>query len=182
MKYRGCSMKKLLVVVDFQNDFVDGSLGFSGAEQLEQPICQKIFQYRAEGAQVAFTFDTHGADYLDTQEGRLLPIPHCTKSTQGWDLYGKVAGLREADDPCFEKSAFGSPELAHYVAKNGFERVELCGLVSNICVISNAVLIKASLPEAEVVVDAACTSCADPEMNRKALDVMEGLQIRVIGR
>lgn len=112
----------------------------------------------------------------------MLPIPHCMKGTQGWDLYGKVAGLREADDPCFEKSAFGSPELAHYVAKNGFERVELCGLVSNICVISNAVLIKASLPEAEVVVDAVCTSCADPEMNRKALDVMEGLQIRVIGR
>lgn len=175
-------MKKLLVVVDFQNDFVDGSLGFPEAKQLERPICQKIAQYRAEGAQIAFTFDTHGTDYLETQEGRLLPVSHCVKGAQGWNLYGKVAELRQADDPCFEKSAFGSPELAHYAAKNEFGQVELCGLVSNICVLSNAVLIKAALPEAEIIVDEACTSCADPEMNRKALDVMEGLQIRVIRR
>lgn len=175
-------MKKLLVVVDFQNDFVDGSLGFPEAKQLEQPICQKIAAYRSEGAKVAFTFDTHGADYLETQEGRLLPVPHCAKGTHGWNLYGKIARMREAGDPCFEKPAFGSPELAHYAMENGFEQVELCGLVSNICIISNAILLKAALPEAEVVVDGACTACADPEMNRKALDVMEGLQIRVLRR
>ena len=175
-------MKKLLLVVDYQKDFVDGSLGFSGAEQLEGPICEKIEACRAQGAEVAFTFDTHKENYLETQEGRLLPVPHCILGTPGWELYGRVADYCTPGTPCFHKPAFGSMALAYYVKTQGYEEVELCGLVSNICVLSNAVLVKAARPECRVVVDARCTACADPAMQQKALDVMEGLQIQVIGR
>lgn len=175
-------MSKLLVVVDYQNDFVNGSLGFPGAEALEEPICRKIEEYKARGDDVAFTFDTHGEDYLETQEGKNLPVTHCVWGMPGWELYGRVADYCDALTPCFHKPAFGSMALAYYAKTQGYEEVELCGLVSNICVISNAVLVKAALPEARVSVDARCTACADPAMNEKALDVMEGLQVAVTNR
>ena len=104
-------MKQALIVVDYQNDFVDGALGFPKAKELEEPICQKIEQARKEGAEVIFTFDTHGGDYLSTQEGRKLPVPHCMKNSEGWQLYGRVAALKEEGDRCFEKPCFGSWEL-----------------------------------------------------------------------
>lgn len=173
-------MKKILVVVDFQKDFVIGSLGFPNAVSLENKILEKIQEYRAAGGEVVFTFDTHGEDYLKTQEGRNLPVPHCLKNTEGWKLYGKVAEARGSSDKCFEKRTFGSLELAEYLSQNAYDRVELVGLVSNICVISNAVLAKAALPEAEIIVDAQCTACADEAMNQKALDVMRGLQIGIV--
>lgn len=174
-------MKKLLVVVDYQKDFVDGSLGFAGAEALEGPIAQKISAYREAGEEVVFTMDTHGEDYLDTQEGKLLPVPHCLKGTDGWNLYGRIEALSEG---CrrFEKKTFGSAALFHYLEENAFEQIELCGLVSSICVISNAVIAKAAQPETPVWVDAGCTAAADREMHEKALDVLENLQIRVSGR
>ena len=175
-------MKKLLVVVDYQRDFVDGSLGFPEAQLLEGPICEKIGTCLAQGAEVAFTFDTHKDNYLETQEGRLLPVPHCIQGTAGWELYGRVAGYCTPKTPCFHKPAFGSMSLAYYAKTQQYEEIELCGLVSNICVLSNAVLVKAALPECRVVVDARCTACADPQMQQKVLDVMEGLQIQVIGR
>ena len=175
-------MKKLLLVVDYQNDFVNGSLGFAGAEKLEGPICDKIEAYRAEGADVAFTFDTHGEDYLDTQEGKKLPVVHCLRGSEGWNLYGRVAGYCTPGSICFHKPAFGSMAMAYYVKTQQYDLVELCGLVSNICVLSNAILVKAALPACEVVVDARCTACADPAMNEKALDVLEGVQVKVIGR
>ncbi|MEM1485626.1 isochorismatase family cysteine hydrolase [Oscillospiraceae bacterium PP1C4] len=175
-------MKKLLVVVDYQNDFVSGSLGFPKAAELEEVICRKIEQYKTRGDTVAFTFDTHDADYLQTQEGRNLPVEHCVKGTQGWQLYGKVAACCDETTPCFYKLAFGSMELARYVQAEHYDEIELCGLVSNICVISNAVLLKAALPEAVVCVDANCTASFDCVMNEKTLDVMEGLQIKVSNR
>lgn len=175
-------MEKLLVVVDYQKDFVDGALGFSGAELLEGPICEKIAACRAQGGEVAFTFDTHGDNYLSTQEGRKLPIVHCIDGTDGWKLYGAVAHCQKPGDRVFKKPAFGSAELFDYLRAGQYDEVELCGLVSNICVISNAALAKAALPEARVVVDAKGTSCMDPASNCKALDVMEGFQVEVIGR
>ena len=175
-------MKKLLVVVDYQKDFVDGSLGFPRAAALENAICSKIEEYRAEGAEVVFTFDTHGTDYLRTQEGRNLPVEHCLKGSDGWELYGKVAGYRLPGDRVFEKPAFGSMELAEYIRAGSYDEVELCGLVSNICVLSNAILAKAALPEAVVMVDAACTDCMDPQMNQKTMDILEGVQVKVINR
>ncbi len=173
-------MKRALIVVDYQNDFVDGALGFPKAAELEQPICEKIAQYRKEGAQIIFTFDTHNETYLQTQEGKNLPVPHCKKGTEGWQLYGKVQTMRQPQDLSFEKPCFGSWELAEYAKKQEFEQIELCGVVSNICVLSNAALLKAALPEAQILVDSACTASNDDQMNQKALDVLEGIQVRVI--
>ena len=175
-------MKKLLLVIDFQNDFVDGALGFPKAPALEDGIARKIGQYRQNGDDIAFTFDTHTEDYLHTLEGRNLPIPHCVRGSPGWQLYGKVAGLIRHGDARFEKGAFGSLELANHLARQGYERIELVGLVSNICVISNAVLAKAALPQAEIVVDAACTASHDERLHEAALDVMAGLQMTIINR
>lgn len=175
-------MKKLLVVVDYQVDFVSGSLGFEGAKALEEPICRKIEAYTAQGAEVAFTFDTHGDNYGETQEGRLLPVAHCVRGGDGWQLYGRVAGYCNPTTPCFHKPAFGSMALAYYAKTQRYDEIELCGLVSNICVLSNAVLVKAALPECVVTVDAGCTACADAALNEKALDVMAGLQVNVINR
>lgn len=175
-------MKKLLVVIDYQKDFVDGSLGFPGAEKLEGPICEKIALYREQGWDVAFTYDTHDADYLKTQEGQKLPVPHCVKGSEGWRLYGRVDGYRAQAAACFEKPAFGSMELAQFAQAGGYDEVELCGLVSSICVISNAVLVKAALPEARIIVDARCTDGGDKSLHEKALDVMAGLQIEVLNR
>lgn len=185
-------MKRLLVVVDFQNDFVDGVLGFPGAEKLEKPIAAKIAAYRETGDDVAFTFDTHHRDYLETQEGRNLPVAHCIEGTPGHSLYGDVASLLRDSDTVFYKPSFGSAAFfercrasqraADEVGKPPFESIEIVGLVSNICIISNAVLAKAACPEVPVIVDAACTASHDPELHEKALDVMEGLQIQVINR
>ncbi|MFQ8600522.1 MAG: cysteine hydrolase family protein [Oscillospiraceae bacterium] len=175
-------MKKLLVVVDYQRDFVDGSLGFAGAKAIEGAICEKINAYRAEGAQVAFTFDTHDEHYLNTEEGRHLPVPHCLRNSAGWRLYGRVESLLEPDDPCFEKETFGSFALAEYLRGQQFDQVELAGLVSNICVLSNAVLAKAALPQAHIVVDARCTAGADEKLHRAALAVLQGLHVEVLHR
>ncbi|MDU4960494.1 MAG: isochorismatase family cysteine hydrolase [Sporomusaceae bacterium] len=175
-------MKNILLVIDYQNDFVDGALGFAQAAELEPAIAAKIDQYKRNGDQVAFSFDTHQPDYLATQEGKKLPVVHCLKDTPGWQLYGKVASRCAAGDLRFEKGAFGSFELAAYLRGQGFDRVELAGVVSHICVLSNAVLAKAALPEAEIIIDAVCTASFDEQLHQAALDVMAGLQMTVINR
>jgi len=174
-------MKELLIVVDYQNDFVDGSLGFPAAAGLHDRICKKIKEYRSKGQQVAFTLDTHEEDYASTQEGRNLPVKHCIRGTGGHQLFGEVQALSEG---ClsFEKCTFGSGLLFSYLQQNNFESIELVGLVSNICVISNAVLAKTALPEAQIIVDADCTASNDPVLNEKAFDIMEGLQMKISGR
>ena len=175
-------MKNILVVVDYQNDFVNGSLGFAAAAALENRIYQKIQYYQQNGDEVVFTLDTHQSNYLQTQEGKKLPVPHCIKTTPGWSLYGKIADLCQQTTQCFEKTSFGSLELAAYLAQNAYDRVELIGVVSNICVIANAVLAKAALPEADIIVDASCTASNDDSLNQKSLDVMAGMQIDIINR
>lgn len=185
-------MKKLLIVVDYQNDFVDGSLGFPGAELLEGRIIEKINAYRETGDEVCFTLDMHGRNYLDTLEGKNLPVEHCIDGTAGAELYGAVADCAGSCDPVFEKPTFGSKELfgrltdmqrvADEVGSKPFESIELVGLVSNICVIANAVLAKTACPEVPIIVDASCTDSFDRELQDKAFDVMEGLQIQVINR
>ncbi len=172
---------KLLIVVDYQNDFVDGSLGFPGAELLDEKIAEKIELYHENGDKVIFTMDTHSKDYLGTQEGKNLPVEHCIKGTDGHKLYGKTALAFREGDMIFEKPTFPSLELANYLKDKPFDNVEIVGLVSNICVISNAIMVKSALPEAIITVDAACTDSFDKEMNKKCLDVMQGLQIKVIG-
>lgn len=176
-------MKKLLLVIDYQVDFVNGALGFPGAEALDGPIAQKIVQYHAAGNDVAFTLDTHGPNYLGTQEGRRLPVPHCLRESSGWELYGETGRARQMGDTVIEKPAFPSLELGGWLREQAYDQIELVGLVSYICVVSNAVIAKAALPEAEIVVDAACTGGPDPVLHEKALDLMEqGLQITVVNR
>ena len=185
-------MKRLLIVVDYQNDFVDGALGFEGAELLDERIAAKIDEYRAAGDEVFFTLDTHHKNYLDTQEGRKLPIPHCIEGTSGHELYGKVAKRQLEHDAVFMKPTFGSTSLFERLAgkqdiaaglgTQPFASIELVGLVSNMCVLSNAVIARSACPDVPIIVDASCTAAPDPAMNEKALDIMEGLQIEVVNR
>ena len=132
-------MKKLLIVVDYQNDFVSGSLGFEAAKRIEDAVCEKIRAYQAAGDDVVYTLDTHGPSYADTQEGRKLPVAHCLRGTPGWELYGKAADLLRGC-PAFEKPVFGSADLFDWLRGRKYGSIELCGVVSNICVLSNAVL------------------------------------------
>lgn len=176
--------KKLLIVVDYQNDFVDGALGNPAAAAIEEKIVKKIEEYRAlgEAGQVIFTMDTHAENYMETQEGANLPVPHCIEGTAGWNLYGKVAEAKKDEDISFSKRTFGSIELGDYLKDKGdeYESVELCGVVTNICVISNMVVAKAAMPEVPIIVDASCCASNDPVLEEKAYDVMEVLQVKVI--
>jgi len=173
-------MKKCLIVVDYQNDFVSGSLGYPEAAAIEQGIADKIRQYRGSGGEIIFTYDTHDADYLHTQEGRKLPVVHCVRGTQGHALYGEPAKLAMDSDMAFCKNTFGSDELYEYLKRTPYESIELVGLVSSICVISNAILAKTAQPETPIIVDASCTASHDKHLHQAALDVMSGLQIEIV--
>ncbi len=185
-------MKRLLIVVDYQNDFVDGALGFEGAELLDDRIVNKIEEYRASGDLVCFTMDTHHKDYLSTQEGKNLPIPHCIEGTEGFELYGATALTILDADEVFLKPTFGSSELFMRLHKaqdiatglgvEPFASIELVGLVSNICVLSNAVIARTACPNVPIIVDASCTASSDPVLHEKALDVLEGIQVTVTNR
>ncbi len=175
-------MKAALIVVDYQNDFVHGSLGFEGATLLEQPIVEAIMAARARGDQIIFTYDTHPKNYEETAEGRWLPVSHCQEGTTGHDLYGAVADCVQPQDIKLQKSTFGSDQLLTILQQEQFDRVCLVGLVSYICVTANAVIARVALPQAEVVVDANAIGGADPVQEQKALDVLEGMMITVINR
>lgn len=175
-------MKRLLIVVDYQNDFVNGSLGFPEALAIEEGILAKIRSYQEKGDPVLFTFDTHFEEYHETQEGRKLPVKHCVRDSDGWQLYGKVKDLKREDSIVVSKYTFGSIDLADHLRKEQYDAVELVGVVTEICVISNAVIAKSALPEAEIIVDASCTASYDAALEQKAFDVMEGLQMTVIHR
>ncbi len=174
---------KLLVVVDMQNDFIDGSLGTKEAQEIVKRAAQKIAQYRESGGRIIFTMDTHKEDYLQTQEGKNLPVMHCIKGTPGWELCPEV---KEAADiaACriYEKDAFGSREYAADWQKGFFadvEEVELIGLCTDICVISNALLTKAFAPQVPVKVDASCCAGVTPESHKNALEAMKMCQIQI---
>ena len=174
-------MCKVLVVVDMQKDFIDGALGFEGADKIIPGIIARIKEYEAEGDEVVYTLDTHQENYMDTQEGKNLPVPHCIKGSDGWGLCDELkpvlAGMKAYEKPCF-----GSMELAKYLEENSkaIKSIELCGLVSNICVLSNAVLAKAAAPEAEVIVDSKLTASFDPKLHQATLDVLKGIQVTVL--
>ncbi len=171
-------MKRLLVVVDMQRDFIDGSLGTREAVAIVPKVKRKIEEYLADGQEVVFTMDTHFEDYLDTQEGRNLPVKHCIKGTNGWRLCEELEGF---EGRRFEKGAFGSVECGSYAALGGYDRVELAGLCTDICVISNAMVIKAMAPELPVMVDAECCAGVTPKSHRNALEAMKMCQVEVPG-
>lgn len=169
---------KLLVVVDMQNDFIDGSLGTKEAVEIVSNVEKKIEEFRKYGDAVIFTRDTHNENYLSSQEGKNLPVEHCIKGQEGWQISSL---LSVGDSPIFDKPAFGSIELAEYVATlKDLEEIVLVGLCTGICVISNAIILKAKLPEVPVVVDSSCCACVTPESHKTALEAMKLCQIKVI--
>ena len=173
-------MKRLLVVVDYQNDFVDGALGFKGAELIAPAIARLINEFRANKDEVVFTYDTHDADYMNTVEGNNLPIPHCIKGSEGWQLYPLINDLLK-DSKVFYKRGFGSKELGDYIASNNYEEIYLVGLVSDICVFSNAIVAKASAsPYTKIKIVREATSSFDLDMQEKAFDVLKHLHIEII--
>jgi len=171
--------KRLLVVVDYQKDFVDGALGFEGAKAIEDKLCDKINSYIRSGDEVVFTLDTHEQKYLLTNEGKHLPVKHCIKGTSGWQLYGKIARLAEGRTQ-FEKPTFPSLELAKYIEGKGYKTIELAGVVSNICVLSNAVMAKSAAPDCQIVVDSACVASNDGDMEQKCFDILQNLHVEVL--
>ena len=177
-------MKRGLFVIDYQNDFVDGALGFAGAELLDERIAAKIRKYGKDC--VWFTRDTHFENYLETREGKNLPVVHCVKGTDGWQVYGQTAeALNEVGAKAIDKLVFGmdvtDPATAA-VLPESLDEIELVGLVSNICVVSNAVVLQAKYPEATIFVDASCTDSFDKELHEKVLDVLAGFQVKIINR
>ena len=167
---------KYLIVVDMQNDFTSGSLGSAHAAAIIPNVVEKVKRF---DGQVIFTRDTHGADYLNTQEGKKLPVKHCIKDTDGWQICDELAPYTQL---VIDKVTFGSVELPQIMKlfDEPIEEIELCGLCTDICVISNAMILKAAFPEAKVTVDAHCCAGVTMESHRTALDAMKAVQIEVV--
>lgn len=170
--------KKVLVVVDMQKDFIDGSLGTKEAVGIVEKVADKIKGFDGE---IVFTRDTHFENYLDTQEGKNLPVKHCIKDTEGWQINKQLETLRTPQMKVFDKLTFGSVELAEYLkAQSDLESVELVGLCTDICVISNAMVIKAFLPELPICVDSSCCAGVTPESHLRAIEAMKMCQITIL--
>ena len=172
-------MRKILLVIDMQNDFINGALGTPEAEAIVDRVAEEIGKYPA--GDVIATRDTHPENYLETQEGRNLPVVHCVKGTTGWELHPKIAAaLKDAE--VIDKPTFGSKELAEKLALQAeLDELEitLVGLCTDICVVSNALLVKAFLPETTVRVIADCCAGVTPESHKAALDTMRMCQIQI---
>ena len=165
-----------LVVVDMQNDFISGSLGSPHAAAIVPNVVKKVSSF--EGT-IIFTRDTHDTDYMHTQEGEKLPIIHCTKDTPGWEICDE---LKPCVQTVVDKPTFGCVELPRLLSSYGGEvsRIELCGLYTDICVISNAMIVKAAFPEAKVTVDSSCCAGVTMESHQTALDAMKAVQIEIL--
>lgn len=174
-------MKHFLIVVDMQNDFVDGALGSENAVKIVENVTRKIQCF--DGTVIA-TLDTHGDDYLDTQEGKKLPVKHCIKGTEGFELNRKVmSALEKKEYTLLEKPTFASVELPRLIsrkAEGDAFTIELVGLCTDICVVSNALLLKANFPEAEISVNSACCAGVTEESHNAALMTMKSCQINII--
>lgn len=175
-------MKKILVVVDMQKDFVDGALGTKEAVAIVDNVVNKINGHNGD---IFVTYDTHFENYMETSEGKKLPVPHCIKGTDGWKLNDKVQAALDAKTYTeVEKITFGSVDLPKLVQEkaNGEEfEIELIGLCTDICVVSNALLLKAAFPEISISVDASCCAGVTPDSHNAALATMKMCQINVIG-
>ena len=165
-------MKKILNVVDMQNDFIHMALGTKEAQAILPKVQEKIREAVSRGEEIIFTRDTHGADYMDTQEGRKLPVPHCIRGTEGWEIY---PGLYVPGCQIIDKPNFGWPNWQLEA-----DAIELVGLCTDICVVSNALILKALYPETEITVDGSCCAGVTPESHKAALETMKMCQINVI--
>ena len=167
------TMKRALIVVDMQNDFIDGSLGTPEAQAIVPAVKAKLQSCRERGDEIIFTRDTHGEDYLSTPEGKKLPVVHCVQGTHGWEL---APGLWQQGETIIDKPTFGHTGWANM----DFRQVELVGLCTDICVVSNALILKALFPAAEISVDASCCAGVTPESHQAALLTMKMCQIDLI--
>lgn len=167
-------MRKVLIVVDMQNDFIDGALGTPEAQSIVPNVKKKIEEYRSRGDEIIFTRDTHEKNYLETNEGKHLPVEHCILNTQGWQI---ADGLEVENCGYVDKPTFGWRYWGNYI----FEEIEIVGLCTDICVVSNALILKATFPEANITVDASCCAGVTPESHKAALTTMQMCQINVIG-
>lgn len=174
-------MKKCLLVIDYQHDFVDGSLGFPKAKDLSQGIEALIQSYHEKNHDVIFTYDTHDSSYFNTQEGKKLPIIHCQKGSHGHQLYEPIHRLKNLRDQSYEKCTFGSLDLANDLKKKAYDVIEIVGLVTNMCVISNAILAKAACPEAEIIIHESLCASFDDQLHEQAIHVMRSLQMTIQG-
>lgn len=172
---------KHLIIIDMQNDFVTGSLGTDEAKSIVKKVTEKFYHYLKRGDRVTFTQDTHQENYLDTAEGLKLPIPHCIKGTNGHDIIPELElpnGFVEGPVTFIEKETFGYANWSSVVSPD--EDIEIVGVCTDICVISNALILKALYPEASITVDASCCAGVTPDLHQKALDVMRSCQINII--
>lgn len=173
-KTEGFNMKKTLVVVDMQKDFIDGALGTKEAVAIVDNVKKKIAEYKANGDEIIFTRDTHQENYMETNEGKHLPVVHCIEGTDGWKI---GEGLEVEGALYIDKPSFGYMNWKDY----DLEEVEIIGLCTDICVVSNALIIKATFPEIKVTVDASCCAGVTPETHKAALTTMKMCQVEVIG-
>lgn len=179
-------MQKVLVVVDYQNDFVSGALGFEKAAALEKPIADRVKKALDEGWKVLFTRDTHDSDYLDSREGRFLPVPHCIKGSYGWNLYGSLYEYQQKVDERItfvDKPTFGSMELPGVVSRFVGpcpEVIELCGVVTNICVLSNAVMLHSAFLDSEIRIAQDLCAAPDPADHQNTLDLLSGMGYKLV--
>lgn len=167
---------KLLVVVDMQTDFVDGALGTPEAVAIVENVVRKVKEEKEAGSDIIFTMDTHETNYLETMEGKNLPVEHCIRGTDGWMLIPQLRPLTDGAR-IIEKPTFGSTKLAHAVAAGNYDEIELIGLCTDICVISNVLLVKATVPETPICVDASCCAGVTPQSHLNALEAMKMCQI-----
>ncbi len=178
-------MKKLLVVVDYQKDFVDGALGFSGAENLLPSITETVESILQHGGYVLFTRDTHDENYLDTREGEHLPISHCIKDTPGHFLFGNLHSYEEspvANTAILDKPTFGSSDIVnsvHQLCGGAPDVIEMCGVVTDICVLTNALILHTGFPFAKLTILADLCGSGNKENEQKALDLLKGMGLRV---
>lgn len=170
-------MRKVIVVIDMQNDFIDGALGTKEAQVMLPHLVAKL--EREKDALLIFTQDTHSKNYMETQEGRNLPVPHCIKPEKGWEIAPSLQPFVKKAAAVIEKPAFGSLELPKAVAKLQPDEVELVGLCTDICVISNAMILKAAFPELPVAVDASCCAGVTPASHDNALQAMKMCQVNI---
>ncbi len=173
--------RKLLIVVDMQKDFIDGSLGTAEARAIVPAVVQKILDFDGD---VVYTMDTHGDDYFDTMEGKKLPVAHCVRGTEGWELEPSVSdALKKRGARQFPKTTFGSLQMARELAEtfsdDGKTEFELVGLCTDICVVSNALILRAAFPNAVIRADAGCCAGVTPDSHQAALTTMQMCQIDV---
>ncbi len=177
-------MKKILLVIDMQNDFINGALGTKEAVSIVGNVVKKIKEHESKEAEIIFTMDTHDEEYLETQEGKNLPVEHCIKGTYGWELHPEI---KQAIDisryRIYEKGTFGSDNLAKDLFEGKYkdiDQIEIVGVATDICVLTNAILTKTFMPETLITVDASCCAGVTPKSHKTALQALKPIQIEII--